>query len=187
MFAMWTLAVLQLPPLASTPLWFADLTVMFTAVLVVVNFVVTFLPSRLLRTLLVPERYRQSAALPQQPHPLLQLHHALPVCWGQHRGHPGADHQVSLCLTVGRPWVCSGFEVKCSRSTVFVFVGFCWRGWLWTGLTRGVSSSPSSSWLKILPSSSGAMTLCTVPPRLKSTFLELLTRFCVARVGKLGV
>lgn len=51
--------------------------------------------SCLCRTLPLPQRHRQPAALPQQPHPLLQLHHALPVRRGQHRGHPGADHQVS--------------------------------------------------------------------------------------------
>ena len=49
------------------------------------------------RALPVPECNSQSAALPQQPHPLLQLHHAVPVCRGQHRSYSGADHQVRPC------------------------------------------------------------------------------------------
>lgn len=58
------------------------------------------------------------------------------------------------------------------------FPGFCWRGWLWTGLTHGVSSSPSLSWSRILPLSSGVTTLCTVPLRLKSRFAAQIPNQC---------
>lgn len=58
------------------------------------------------------------------------------------------------------------------------FPGFYWRGWSWTGLTRGVSSSPSSSWSRILPLSSGVTTLCTVPLRLKSRFAAEIPNQC---------
>jgi len=46
------------------------------------------------RSVPLPECNCQSAAIPQQSYPLLQLHHALPVCRGQHWGYPGADHKV---------------------------------------------------------------------------------------------
>ena len=44
------------------------------------------------RSISVSECRGQPAALSQQSHTLLQLHSALPVCRGELRGHPGADH-----------------------------------------------------------------------------------------------
>lgn len=83
----------------------------------------------------LPERHRQPAAVPQQSHPLLQLHHALPVCRGQHRSYPGADHKVrgtafnlptfsfllSLLLYFG------SLSSNCSY---FWISGFSWNDWL---------------------------------------------------------
>lgn len=83
----------------------------------------------------LPERHRQPAALPQQSHPLLQLHHALPVCRGQHRGHPGADHQVRGPVF---NWTTFSFLLSffsyfwslSSKCSYFWISGFSWNDWL---------------------------------------------------------
>ena len=105
--------------------------------------------------MLVPQLHRQPAEVPQLPHPLLLVLPPLLVCWGQHGGNPGADHQVWL-------------ELYWDAVLISLNSGFCWRGLSWTDPTPGASSSPSSNWSRTRPSSSGPTSSSTAPRRSRS-------------------